>query len=592
MKHLFSLLFIFYFVLGNSQTTIPIVGFKGTINTFPTVSGDTITATITLLDISNQFTGNSLVGRDSLVLWRNCKRYRVDTIMTAFATSVTLKLLKEGNPNLTPGDCAFIEETVGNKSFAPAGITDGERQCINAYYVGSDSLGVTDSIYLQGDSLIVLKKGSGQVYKNRIHTGLFSAYDVANPQKYDIYVNTDQTSYWYDGTDWVLFDGDTNPYNEGELTLHDMDTNVVGMRSNTHYFNVKNFVGLNGIQISTNELDTINIGIDTTLFEAGETQYLNPYVITGDTVGFYLTVAVDTVLFENTIDTAAYCCPPSLSGDTLFIAENYVQLPKENLIGGWGITATESPDYTWNLIADSSQVATQYDLSLIGGNQTLSIDSTNRVFEISISGGNTVKFKDTGGIDSTTVVNGYGTTITESPANQFNITVDSSKFATVYDLSQVSGGASPFLLKLSSGDFGTSSTTIAEWTGSNFRDTIDISGWYKIEVYANFTSAATTTGIKFDITASGHGYASGFYSASINDVPDPAVRTTKNVSALGSDPITTTGVSSTSEEHTLYANVSCYMGSSTIVIPKFGSEVGGSTVTFKQYARLIITKLF
>ena len=158
MKHLFSLLFIFYFVLGQSQTTIPIVGFKGTINTFPTVSNDTITTTVTLLDISNQFTGNNLTGRDSLVLWKNCKRYRVDTIMTAFATSVTLKLLKEGNPNLTPGVCAFIEETVGNKSFAPAGITDGERQCINAYYAGNDSLSILDTIFIN-DSLYYVLNG-------------------------------------------------------------------------------------------------------------------------------------------------------------------------------------------------------------------------------------------------------------------------------------------------------------------------------------------------------------------------------------------------------------------------------------------------
>jgi hypothetical protein len=230
-------------------------------------------------------------------------------------------------------------------------------------YVHVDSLGIADSIYLQGDSLIVLKNGSGQVYKNRIHTGYFSVYDVPNPKKYDIYVSSGEDSYWYDGSDWILFDGDTDSTNEGNLTLHDISTNVAAIRSNTNYFNAKKFVGLNGIQISTNELDSLNIGIDTTLF-TGETQYLNPYVVTGDTVGFYLTVAVDTVLFQNTIDTASYCCPPSFSGDTLYIGDNYVELPKENLIGGWGITSTESPDYTWNLIADSSQVATQYDLGL------------------------------------------------------------------------------------------------------------------------------------------------------------------------------------------------------------------------------------
>lgn len=41
-------------------------------------------------------------------------------------------------------------------------------------------------------------------------------------------------------------------------------------------------------------------------------------------------------------------------------------------------------------------------------------------------------------IDSTTVINSYGTIITESPANTWNVKVDSSKYATVYDLTQVS----------------------------------------------------------------------------------------------------------------------------------------------------------
>jgi len=232
-------------------------------------------------------------------------------------------------------------------------------------YAHVDSLGIADSIYIQGDSLIVLKKGSGQVYRARIwdENDYSSRFDIPNPQLNDLYGDSQKLYYW-DGDSWELLDRDGEIGNEGLLGLQQIATNIIGLTSSSNGFDIKHFVGLNGIQISTNELDTINIGIDTTLFEAGETQYLNPYVVTGDTVGFYLTVAVDTVLFQNTIDTASYCCPPSFSGDTLYIGDNYVELPKENLIGGWGITSTESPDYTWNLIADSSQVATQYDLGL------------------------------------------------------------------------------------------------------------------------------------------------------------------------------------------------------------------------------------
>jgi hypothetical protein len=510
--------------------------------------------------------------------------------MTAFATSVTLKLLKEGNPNLTPGVCAFIEETVGNKSFAPAGITDGERQCINAYYVGSDSLGVTDSIYLQGDSLIVLKKGSGQVYRARIwdENDYSSRYDIPNPQLNDLYGDGQKLYYW-DGDSWELLDRDGEIGNEGLLGLQQIATNIIGLTSSSNGFDIKHIVGINGIQISTNELDTINIGIDTTLFEAGETQYLNPYVITGDTVGFYLTVAVDTVLFENTIDTAAYCCPPSLSGDTLFIAENYVQLPKENLIGGWGITATESPYYTWNIIADSSQVATQYDLTLIGGSQTLSIDSTNRVFEISISGGNSVKFKDTGGIDSTTVVNSYGITITESPANQWNIKVDSSKFATTYDLTQVSGSSSKVIDILGS-DFTTSATSLQS-TALTY--TFPSTGTYEIKVYGSYTCSNTANGINVGFIDSGGlaaSYITGKHMAFTNNTSSSSTETRKPISAIGTT-LSTASVGASSTQYTVMSEALITVSTAGTITLGFASGSGSYSATLQAGSSLIVEKL-
>lgn len=320
-------------------------------------------------------------------------------------------------------------------------------------------------------------------------------------------------------------------------------------------------------------LDTIISGGSDT------TQYLNPYVVTGDTVGFYLTVAVDTVLFVNTIDTAA------ITG-----------IDSTTIIGGWGIDATEYPANTWNLIADSSQVATQYDLTALGDNQTLSIDSTSRVFTVSISGGNSVKFKDTGGVDSTTVVNSYGTTITESPANQWNIKVDSSKFATTYDLSQVGGGASPFSLKVTTVDYTTTSATVAEWSGgTNFRDTVDVAGHYKIEVYSQFLSSDLGTGAAFNIYAAGSTNGIGIYEVANSSEAGTSVIRRRSVWTIDSSTaqfLTGTSVSNTAEIHSLYGNVTAYLPANTIVIPKFGSETGGSSVEFQAGARLIITKLF
>jgi len=247
-------------------------------------------------------------------------------------------------------------------------------------YVHVDSTALADSIYLRGDSLILLKNGSGQVYKARIYdynqTSVYY-YDIPNPQKWDIYVDDQYDSSgknrYYDGSSWQIFDYDGYVGNEGRLYVLDGTSyNTARIRSYHGDYTDAVLKGDSLVKVnSVFDSNILDINIDTVNLLDLTTQYLNPYVITGDTVGFYLTVAVDTVLFENTIDTAAYCCPPSLSGDTLYIDDNYVVLPVANIIGGWGIDATESPANTWNLIGDSSQVATQYDISgLVSGSGT------------------------------------------------------------------------------------------------------------------------------------------------------------------------------------------------------------------------------
>ena len=511
--------------------------------------------------------------------------------ISTYAFSQVQPIQIEGNPN--------------KGGFLQANILAEDGTDTLYFYEHVDSTSLADSIYLRGDSLILLKNGSGQVYRARIYdynqTSVYY-YDIPNPQKYDVYVDDQYDSSaknrYYDGSIWQIFDYDGYIGNEGRLYVLDGTSyNTARIRSYHGDYTDAVLKGDSLVKVnSVFDSNILDITIDTVNLLDLTTQYLNPYVVTGDTVGFYLTVAVDTVLFENTIDTAAYCCPPSLSGDTLYIDDNYVVLPVANIVGGWGIDATESPANTWNLIADTSQVATQYDLSLVSGSQTLSIDSTNRVFEISISGGNTVKFKDTGGIDSTTVVNSYGTTITESPANQWNIKVDSSKFATTYDLSQVSGGASPISLKVTTADYTTSSTTVAEWSGgTNFRDTVDVAGHYKIEVYAQFLSSDLGTGAAFNIYAAGSTNGIGIYEVANSSEAGTSVLRRRSVWTIDSSTaqfLTGTSVSNTAEIHSLYGNVTAYLPANTIVIPKFGSEVAASSVEFQTGARLIITKLF
>jgi hypothetical protein len=93
---------------------------------------------------------------------------------------------------------------------------------------------------------------------------------------------------------------------------------------------------------------------------------------------------------------------------------------------GWGLDLTAG-----TLLVDSSQVATQYDLTLISGGTTdLTIGGSGPTYTIESSTGTDV-----------TVANLYGLTLSESPANTLNLQVDSSKLATQYDLTLISGGS-------------------------------------------------------------------------------------------------------------------------------------------------------
>jgi hypothetical protein len=106
--------------------------------------------------------------------------------------------------------------------------------------------------------------------------------------------------------------------------------------------------------------------------------------------------------------------------------------------GGSGINITEGLSSEAVLSVDSIWVGQIISDSL--ATITTEPDSIQRV-------GNTITLRDGDGSvdlsdlvnvpDSTTVVNSYGTIITESPSNTWNITVDSTKFATTFDLTLI-----------------------------------------------------------------------------------------------------------------------------------------------------------
>jgi hypothetical protein len=107
---------------------------------------------------------------------------------------------------------------------------------------------------------------------------------------------------------------------------------------------------------------------------------------------------------------------------------------------GNGLTLASS-----TLRADTSIVATQYDLTLLDPSitneiqtiDTFQIYDTNKL-RISLSNDNQpamfVTLPSGGGIDSTVVLSGWGINVVETPLNTFNVKADSSEVASQYDL--------------------------------------------------------------------------------------------------------------------------------------------------------------
>lgn len=138
--------------------------------------------------------------------------------------------------------------------------------------------------------------------------------------------------------------------------------------------------------------------------------------------------------------------------DTLGIDSlgNFTIIDSTIIYGGFGMQVTESPSNTFTLDIDSSKVATAYDLTLVDQSITneIQIIDTFQVFDtnklrISLSqDGQAAKFVTIPSpVDSTQILAGYGLIVNESPSNTWNISADSSKLATQYDLTDCLKGS-------------------------------------------------------------------------------------------------------------------------------------------------------
>lgn len=278
-----------------------------------------------------------------------------------------------------------------------------------------DSICCLDSIYLRGDSLILLKNGSGQVYKSRIYnhgSPDFAPwyYDLPNPQKYDIWVpdsTEEEYTYYYDGSAWKKMIYDIIG-NEGVIFLDNVPSynNAVDIRSTGIGLGSKIKVqGDTLLRVSYDEIvPVLRLNIDTEtlndLVGGGSTQYLNPYIIGLDTVGAILTEANDTLLFvpsEDIIDTTGSCCAPSIGNDTLYIGDYYVVLPS-----GEATTVGDTPTINMTLtgvnitgeVIDGSITPAKLDRTYL---ETEVDGSTTNEIELPSQTGNSGKYLSTNG---------------------------------------------------------------------------------------------------------------------------------------------------------------------------------------------------
>lgn len=417
---------------SNSQTTIPLVGFKGTINTFPTVSNDTILATINLLDLSNQYNGNNLVGRDSLVLWKNCKRYRIVEIVAAFATSVTVKILKAGNPNLTTGVCAFIEETKVNLSFPPAGITEGETQCINAYYTGNDIVEIESLLGCDSLYEVIYAENEDPFFPINVPCGSFGL-------GFEDWTGCMVLSF-YDGNDWRELNrncvdslrlvvspapgvvGYTLSNNTNSVEFSDFNTEYTYEDFNQGFKVFNNVSGVPGAPPvyvydpsfvdSTFVLDRISDSLALIPVRPDSIYRSGNNIILRDGEG-----SVSLSDLVNTADSTSVVASTGISvvesPANRFTVTNTSPDQTVSVTGG-GITSVTGtyPNFTVTSTEVDGNPNNEYQ------NLTL-LDSVNRVFRLQIApNGNTVKFKDTnsgGTVTSIAATSGTGISVTGSP---------------------------------------------------------------------------------------------------------------------------------------------------------------------------------
>lgn len=340
----------------------------------------------------------------------------------------------------------------------------------------------------------------------------------------------------YTSEDGTQYDLDAESTNElQELTLLDSTNRVFLLEiSNGNFVKWKDEVG------------------------GGATQYLNPYIIGGDTVGFYLTVAQDTVLFLNTIDTASYCCPPSIGNDTLYIGDYYVVLPS-----GEATTVGDTPTINMTLtgvnitgeVIDGSITPAKLDRTYL---ETEVDGSTTNEIELPSQTGNSGKYLSTNGT---------------SPSWE-----------------TVSGGGSSKVIDILGTDFTTSATSLQS-TALSY--TFPSTGTYEIKVYGSYTCSNTANGIGIGFIDSGGlvaSYITGKHAAFNNNSSSSSTEFRKPISAIGTT-LATASVNASSTPYTLISETLITVSTAGTITYGFASGSGSHSATLQAGSSLVVEKL-
>ena len=151
MKNILLFLILLAPLLGISQD-IPNGVLRGNTNSVTSLGNGKYQVDVTTVSgsgLSNAFSLNDET--EEWVFWKNCKRYTVDSVFNAGLSGVNLRIVdvhNNGTP-LSGANTSLINETrIGTGGFI-AGLTDGDNECINQYYISKAAESIAGTILVR-----------------------------------------------------------------------------------------------------------------------------------------------------------------------------------------------------------------------------------------------------------------------------------------------------------------------------------------------------------------------------------------------------------------------------------------------------------